>query len=138
MAVTGVAGVANTATTTTAETKDSSTLDYDAFLRLLIAQIRNQDPLEPTKSSDQIAQLATFSQVEKSIQMNDRLASLLSSTNLALADSLVGKTVIFPNNGPSGTVVAAKTMSDGVLVLLDSGVERMVEEGIIIGGSMTT
>jgi flagellar basal-body rod modification protein FlgD len=140
MAVPGVSGATDTTATTgttKTETKDTSTLDYDAFLRLLIAQIRNQDPLEPTKSSDQIAQLATFSQVEKSIQMNDRLASILSSSNLALADSLVGKTVIFPDGGPSGTVVAAKTMSDGVMVLLDSGVERMVEEGIIIGGTTT-
>ncbi len=136
-----VSGVTTTTNKTTTEQKSEATatptLDYNAFLTLLIAQMKNQDPMEPTQSSDYVAQLATFSQVEKSVQMNDRLASLLSSSNLALADSLVGKAVIFPDDGPSGVVVAAKTTSDGVMVLLDSGEERLVEEGIIVGGATT-
>lgn len=132
-----VPGVGNTYKTTeptnTTAPDATPTLDYNAFLHLLIAQMKNQDPMEPMKSSDYVAQLATFSQVEKSVQMNERLNSLLTSSNLALAESLVGRAVIFPDGGPSGVVVAAKSMTNGVMVLLDTGEEMMVGPGVIVG-----
>jgi len=126
---------ANTSTGTT-ETKQATaapTLDYNAFLHLLIAQMRNQDPMEPMQSSDYVAQLATFSQVEKTIQTNERIASLLNTNNLLLAESLVGKTVISSENDTGGVVVAAKVMDNGVMVLLDNGAEIMVGPGLIVG-----
>jgi flagellar basal-body rod modification protein FlgD len=128
---------ANTSTGTT-ETKQATaapTLDYNAFLHLLIAQMRNQDPMEPMQSSDYVAQLATFSQVEKTIQTNERIASLLNTNNLLLAESLVGKTIISSVNDTGGVVVAAKVMDNGVMVLLDNGAELMVGPGLIIGES---
>jgi flagellar basal-body rod modification protein FlgD len=132
-----VASILNTTKTTqTTETKEAAatpTLDYNAFLHLLIAQMRNQDPMEPMKSSDYVAQLATFSQVEKTMQTNDRIASLLNTNNLQLAESLVGKMVISDENSTGGVVVAAKVMPNGVMVLLDNGAEIMVGPGLIIG-----
>jgi len=118
-------------------TPPSTTLDYNAFLSLLIAQMKNQDPTEPMKSSDYVAQLATFSQVEKSVQTNERLASLLNTSNLQLAESLVGRTVVDSISNVGGVVVAAKTMNNGVMVLLDSGKEFMVGDGLIVGGTST-
>ena len=134
-----VASVFNTTRTTETSTASpaaaSPTLDYNAFLHLLIAQMRNQDPMEPMQSSDYVAQLATFSQVEKTIQTNERIASLLNTNNLQLAESLVGKTVISEANGAGGVVVAAKVINNGVMVLLDNGAEFMVGDGLIIGES---
>src|SRR5690606_6483665 len=93
-AVMEVSGVQNTTKTSETQTPTQATaaptLDYNAFLHLLIAQMRNQDPMEPMKSSDYVAQLATFSQVEKTIQTNERIAALLNTNNLQLAESLVG------------------------------------------------
>jgi len=132
-----VASILNTTKTEqTPETKSATatpTLDYNAFLHLLIAQMRNQDPMEPMKSSDYVAQLATFSQVEKTIQTNERIASLLNTNNLQLAESLVGKMVISDEHSTGGVVVAAKVLSNGVMVLLDNGSELMVGPGLIIG-----
>lgn len=132
-----VANILNTTKTTETPTQAAATptLDYNAFLHLLIAQMRNQDPMEPMQSSDYVAQLATFSQVEKTIQTNERIASLLNTNNLLLAESLVGKTVISSENNTGGIVVAAKVMSNGVMVLLDNGDEIMVGPGLIIGES---
>ena len=45
-------------------------MDYNAFLKLLIAQMKNQDPTEPMTSTQYMAQFATFSQVEQSIKTN--------------------------------------------------------------------
>lgn len=136
-----VSGVLNTTQKTTNETQKPTestaapTLDYNAFLHLLIAQMRNQDPMEPMKSSDYVAQLATFSQVEKTIQTNERIASLLNTGNLQLAESLIGKTVISEENNAAGVVVAAKVVDNGVMVMLDDGSEFMVGDGLIIGES---
>ena len=132
-----VASVLNTTKTTetpaSKETTAAPTLDYNAFLHLLIAQMRNQDPMEPMKSSDYVAQLATFSQVEKTIQTNERIASLLNTNNLQLAESLIGKMVLSEENGTGGVVVAAKVVDNGVTVLLDNGAEFTVGPGLIIG-----
>lgn len=111
----------------------STTLDYNSFLTLLIAQMKNQDPMEPMASSDYVAQLATFSQVEKTVQTNQRLASLLNTGNLQLAESLIGRAVVDSVSQTGGVVVAAKVVDSGVMVLLDSGAEFMVGSGLIIG-----
>lgn len=51
--------------------------NFDTFLALLTAQLRNQDPLEPVNSTDFVAQLAQFSAVEQQVQTNDALTSIL-------------------------------------------------------------
>lgn len=138
MDVSGVFGTNSTTktdTSTSTEKTATPTLDYNAFLTLLVAQMKNQDPMEPMQSSDYVAQLATFSQVEKTIQTNERIASLLNTGNLQLAESLIGKTVISEADNASGVVVAAKVIDGGVTVLLDNGVEFAVGEGLIIGES---
>ncbi len=56
----------------------SPTSDFDTFLKLLTAQIRNQDPLEPADSTAYTAQLATFSNVEQAVKTNDLLAQMIS------------------------------------------------------------
>ncbi len=73
-----------------------SQLGKQDFMRLLISQIQNQDPLNPQDSSAFVAQLAQFSGLEQMVQMNQRLDSLAvsssASTGTAVA-SLIGKTV---------------------------------------------
>jgi len=63
--------------------KDSTvkSLGKDEFLKLLITELKNQNPLEPLDSKEYIAQLATFSQVEQIQEMRKEL-SVLSSINL--------------------------------------------------------
>lgn len=54
------------------------TSDFDTFLRLLTAQIRNQDPLEPTDATQYTSQLATFSNVEQAVKTNDLLGAMIA------------------------------------------------------------
>lgn len=65
----------------------SDSLDKDAFLQLLVAQMKYQDPLEPTSNTEYISQYATFSELE---QMQNMSASM----DLFRASSLVGETVL--------------------------------------------
>ncbi len=67
--------------------KGGNTLDKDAFLQLLVAQMKYQDPLEPTSNTEYISQYATFSELE---QMQNMSASM----DLFRASALVGQTVL--------------------------------------------
>lgn len=57
--------------------------DFDSFLRLLTAQLRNQDPLQPLDSTEFVAQLASFSTVEQLISANEKLDGLAAGPDLA-------------------------------------------------------
>jgi len=56
--------------------KASIGTDYDNFLKLLVAQVQNQDPLEPMDSTTFVSQLAQLSQVEQAIQTNQNLEAI--------------------------------------------------------------
>ena len=77
---------ASSVSLSTEKSSDSSTLDKDAFLQLLVAQMKYQDPLEPTDNTEYISQLATFSELEE-------MQNLSSSMDLQRASGLVGQEV---------------------------------------------
>lgn len=60
------------------ESAAAASADFDSFLRLLTAQLRNQDPLQPIDSTQFVAQLASFSTVEQLIGTNERLDALMA------------------------------------------------------------
>ncbi|MCF8510041.1 MAG: flagellar hook assembly protein FlgD [Rhodobacteraceae bacterium] len=63
-------------TSTTASTRSQISSDFDTFLKMLTAQMQNQDPLNPIDSTDYATQLATFSGVEQQTRTNDLLTNL--------------------------------------------------------------
>jgi flagellar basal-body rod modification protein FlgD len=79
----------------------SNDLGKNEFLNLLVAQLNNQNPLEPQGNGEFIAQLAQFSQVEGIEKLNTSMESLLSgyqSSQALQASSLVGRKVIVPTD----------------------------------------
>ena len=120
------------ATTAAAATGGAGDLDYNAFLKLLIAQLKNQDPTQPTDGTQFVAQLATFSQVEQSISVNKKLDSLLTSQSLTLADAVIGHKVTSADGKTSGIVKSVTVTSDGAVAKLDNGSDLVLGSGIII------
>jgi len=110
----------------------SASLNYDSFLKLLVAQMKNQDPTEPMDSTQQIAQLATFSQVEQTIKTNTNLESLLQRTSLSEANAVIGKTVTSADGKTTGVVKEVKLYSDGIIAVLDTGKELVVGPGVTV------
>ncbi|QKE63039.1 flagellar hook assembly protein FlgD [Aquipseudomonas campi] len=83
------------------DTTQNKELGKNEFLNLLVAQLNNQNPLEPQGNSEFIAQLAQFSQVEGIEKLNTSMGSLLSgyqSSQALQASSLVGHKVIVPTD----------------------------------------
>ena len=70
-------------------------MDKDAFLQLLVAQMKYQDPLEPTSNTEYISQYAQFSQVEQ-------MQNMAASTDLSRATALVGQEVYIKTTTSSG------------------------------------
>lgn len=71
-------------------------MDKDAFLQLLVAEMQNQDPLEPTSNTEYITQYAQFSEVES-------LSNMASNMDLTRASSLVGQEVYIKTTSSNGT-----------------------------------
>lgn len=70
--------------------------DFDTFLQLLTAQIKNQDPLAPLDSTQFVEQLATFSSLEQQVETNNTLgniASMIGDLHSALANEWLGQDV---------------------------------------------
>ncbi|MDX5373863.1 MAG: flagellar hook assembly protein FlgD [Pseudomonadaceae bacterium] len=99
------------------DTTQNKELGKNEFLELLVAQLNNQNPLEPQENGEFIAQLAQFSQVEGIEQLNSSMESLLSgyqSSQALQASSLVGRKVIVPSEK---AVVDTSETFKGSLVL---------------------
>lgn len=110
-------------------------VDYQSFLKLLVAQMKNQDPTDPMDSTQYMAQLAAFSQVEQSVQMNSKLDQMLQSSVLGQADALIGRTVTSADGKISGKVEEVRLTASGMVAVLESGKEIMVGTGITISGT---
>ena len=85
-----VDGKLQTSTTSSESLKNSSnksTVDSDTFLTLLVAEMQNQDPLEPTSNTEWVSQYATFTQVEQMTEMGE-------SMDMLRANSMIGKEVV--------------------------------------------
>ena len=121
MTVSAVSSTTSATATSSASALSAQTVDYQSFLKLLVAQMKNQDPTAPMESTDYVAQLATFSQVEQSIQMNNKLQSMLLGNTLTQASDLIGRHVETMDGKASGIVKQVEVYSDGTVLVLDNG-----------------
>jgi len=124
---TGTTG--STGTATKAKT-GSNAVDQDMFLKLLVAQLKYQDPSSPTDPSQFLSQTAQFSQVEKLTQLADLSQKVYDASRQQTAASLMGRSVTWADvsgTAHTGTVtgisVGAATPNltvDGATVSLDA------------------
>lgn len=117
---------------TTAKTGDKNMVDYNSFLKLLVTQMQNQDPTEPMESSQFLSQLASFSNVEQSVQLNTKIDSLVAMSQISQANGLIGRVATSADGLTSGIVKSVKIESTGVVATLESGATLNVASGISI------
>jgi flagellar basal-body rod modification protein FlgD len=94
------------------------------YMKLLVTQLRNQNPLEPLDNNEMAAQLAQFSQLAQLESMNSSFAGVLATLQRSYADSLIGKDVEFiveteagDQQIMSGTVERVYSNVDGEIFL---------------------
>ena len=120
------------ASTASTQGATGAAVDYQAFLKLLVAEMKNQDPTEPMDSTQYVAQLASFSQVEQSVQINKKLDQILSATSLSQAGGLVGREITSADGAVTGTVTQVTLYSDGVVARLATGEDVIVGPGVVV------
>jgi flagellar basal-body rod modification protein FlgD len=129
----GTAGRTTTVTPASEATAGPQT-DFETFLTLLTAQMRNQDPLKPLESTEFVAQLASFSTVEQQVRSNDRLDRILDALAGGSAAGIaqwIGREVRAPvaasfQGVPVEVAVAAKAGADRAVLVVTNAADREV------------
>jgi flagellar basal-body rod modification protein FlgD len=111
-----------TATTDKATTSTSTSADKDLFLQLLVAQMRYQDPSNPTDSSEFLAQTAQFTALEKMQAVADQTQQLVALQTAFGAGGMVGQTVSYADAAGAtltGTVSGVRFDANGPVLTID-------------------
>ena len=122
-------------------------LGKDSFMRLLVTQLRHQDPLEPAKNEEMLAQLAQFSSLEEMQELNENILGLavLQQSNalmqqLTSSSGLINKSVKFADpatgNDRWGRVDSVKIV-DGLAVLHINGEDVPLANVLEVGPKRT-
>src|SRR3712207_6685064 len=117
----------------------SASADKDMFLKLLVAQMKYQDPMNPTDSSEFLSQSAQFTALEKMSTTAEQVTQLVGLQMAFGASSLVGKTVSYPmedGTSVSGQVSSVKFTSTGPILTVD-GVDVEFTDVTSVGDGTT-
>ncbi|WP_185983584.1 flagellar hook assembly protein FlgD [Aureimonas mangrovi] len=126
------AGATSSAATNATSSQLQTGMDYNAFLQLLIAQIRNQDPLAPMDPTEQMSQLASFSNVEQTIRLNQRFDTMITVSSLTQADNLIGRQLTSADGSVSGVVKSVSVAKGEVQATLTNGTVVPLIDGVKI------
>ena len=100
------------------------------YMKLLVSQLRNQNPLEPLSNNEMASQLAQFSQLQQIESMNSNFARVLVNVERSYANSLIGKEVSFLEETQAGT----RDVVRGVVSQVYNNVEGRI---LLVVGSRT-
>jgi flagellar basal-body rod modification protein FlgD len=132
--VTGVGGGSNAGTVRNVGSQDISS---DQFLRLLVTQLQNQDPLNPMNNEEFLTQLAQLQSLQKQMETADNTKNLLLAQNIGAASALLGKAVTAMSGGyaTSGTVEKV-LVSNGQVSLVVGGREIALSDVTEVRGEV--
>jgi len=122
-AITATNYTSSASAVSTASRIPTKVLGQNDFLKLLVAQMTSQDPMNPQKDTDFIAQMAQFSSLEQAKTMQSDMATVRDDQKVLQAYGLLGQTV---------TLQADKTtIAQGVIsaVKLEAGTPKLVVDG---------
>ena len=107
------------------------------YMKLLVTQLKNQNPLEPLDNNEMASQLAQFSQLQQLESMNSNFAKVLAGTERDYANSLIGKEISFGSENEtgdrdiaSGIVEEVINNVDGEIILVTAN-HTVALEGVI-------
>ncbi|MHB1035590.1 MAG: flagellar hook assembly protein FlgD [Pirellulales bacterium] len=99
-------------------------LDLDQFLKLMISELQNQDPMEPMKNSEIMQQVTQIREIESNTRLNQTLGAVQLGQNLASASSMLDKQIralADGQNGQDGKYITGRV--DGVSI--ENGVPKL-------------
>ena len=112
----------------------NSELGKDAFLKILIAQLSNQDPLDPLKDKDFIAQMAQFSTLEQMTNMSKSIEQM-NALSRGAAVSYIGRTVEYENEDglkEYGKISYLRFEKGGTILVTDGEIDVPLEKVLAV------
>jgi flagellar basal-body rod modification protein FlgD len=118
---------------------DKFSLKTEDFIKMMITQLQNQDPTDPVKNQDLLAQMSQIGQLQSAQDLQTSLKSMVLQNNLGAAGNLIGKMVqgMDDNNGTiTGLVTSVRVVENEVSLELDNG--QTLKLGRVTGISQPT
>jgi flagellar basal-body rod modification protein FlgD len=142
MSTTPVTSSSSTASTNQLTNDKSMNMTSSDFIKMMLTQLQNQDPLDPTKSQDLLTQVSQIGQMQSNTQMQTTLTNLALQTQIGSAGNLIGKSVEGMDDTTAtvkGLVTSIRVESNQVYLELDSGKTlQLGKVTSISGGTGTT
>ena len=116
----------NSNTTTSTINNPNSQLKPADFIKMMITQLQNQDPLQPTSNQDLLSQMSQIGQLQSSTDLQTSLQTMTLQNSLSSAGNLIGKMVTGQDdrgNPLKALVNSVKVVSGQVSLELDNGQE---------------
>ena len=104
--------------------KKNFELKTEDFIKMMITQLQNQDPMEPAKNQELLAQMSQIGQLQSATTLQESLKGMVTQNQIGSAAALIGKNVqgLDTNDDPvTGVVTSVRVESDGVSLELDNG-----------------
>ena len=133
-----VSGVSNTGSTSTVSLSQGQDIaeQKEMFLKLLVAQLKNQDPSSPMDQKDMMAQMAQFTSVEQLSNMSKNLEAMQTNATFTQSVGLIGKSVDYINADggitEGGNVTAVLTAGSHIELVLDNGTKVLPSNVVMV------
>ena len=125
MAITAPSAAGGTSGPTgTQSSKKNFALKTEDFIKMMITQLQNQDPMEPAKNQELLAQMSQIGQLQSATTLQESLKGMVTQNQIGSAAGLIGKSVdgLDAADDPvSGVVTSVRVATDGVSLELDNG-----------------
>ncbi len=128
MAITGLGATSGSPSGTQAPKKNFE-LKTEDFIKMMITQLQNQDPLEPAKNQELLAQMSQIGQLQSATTLQESLKGMVLQNQIGAAAGLIGKTVqgLDGQDDPvTGIVNSVKVGAEGVSLELENGKTLML------------
>jgi flagellar hook assembly protein FlgD len=116
----------------TAVTQSANDIQMD-YMKLLVAQLQNQNPLEPLDNNQMASQLAQLSQLGQIENLNSKFADVLSTVQKSYASSLVGRQVSFASETEDGNSVLNSGVVDELITGTDGQIALRLSDNNVVG-----
>ena len=119
----GAAGAGNAPGSTKTGRKNFE-LQTEDFIKMMVTQLQNQDPMEPAKNQELLAQMSQIGQLQSATTLQESLKGMVTQNQIGSAAALIGKNVegLDGNDDPvTGLVTSVRVEADGVSLELDNG-----------------
>jgi flagellar basal-body rod modification protein FlgD len=118
------AATGGTSATGASPARKNFELKTEDFIKMMITQLQNQDPMEPAKNQELLAQMSQIGQLQSATTLQESLKGMVTQNQIGSAAALIGKNVqgLDTNDDPvTGVVTSVRVESDGVSLELDNG-----------------